>query len=116
MEFVLALEEPCLGHIHGDPNHPEQPNGHALTVSSQLLFLPSPSPPDAKALSEARAKAPASILNRLLALSASLGLENEVTPVQAWNRIRCRPQFGQLGVDRLQSLTRKLGEAVKCHG
>ncbi|GAB1313388.1 hypothetical protein MFIFM68171_03598 [Madurella fahalii] len=116
MEFVLALEEPCLGHIHGDPDNPEQPNGHALTVSSQLLFLPSPSPPDAKDLRDARAKAPAPILDRLLALSSSLTLEDEVTPVQAWNRIRSQPQFDQLRIDRLQSLTKELGEVVKCHG
>ncbi|KAK4031841.1 hypothetical protein C8A01DRAFT_21001, partial [Parachaetomium inaequale] len=118
MEFVLALEAPCLDHIHGDPDNQHQPSGHALTISAHLLFLSpqSPSPPDARTLNEACGRAPASILSRLLTLSTNLALEDEVTPVQAWNHIRCQPHFGGLEVDRLRSLTKKLGEAVKCHG
>ncbi|KAK4157561.1 hypothetical protein C8A00DRAFT_40135 [Chaetomidium leptoderma] len=119
MEFVLALEKPCLAHIHGDPENPQQANGHALTVTSHLLVLspqPLSSPPSPELLNEACAKAPASILDRLLTLSTNLAVEGEVTPAQAWNRIRCQPQFDRLKADGLRAFTRKLGTAAKCHG
>ena len=112
------LEEPCLNHIHGDPEKPEHPSGHALTISSQLLSIsPSSSPPSAsEALDDACKKAPVSILERLLALSTNLVIEGEVTPAQAWNRIQRHPQFDQLEADGLLALTKKLSDAVKCHG
>lgn len=136
MEFVLAyvspasceieeplrrhsrLEEPCLNHIHGDPEKPDHPNGHALTISSQVLSIsPSSSQsPASEALKEACANAPASILQRLLALATNLAIEGEVTPVQAWNRIRHQPQFDQFDADGLMVLTKKLSQTVKCHG
>ncbi|KAJ1323552.1 AP-1-like transcription factor [Microdochium nivale] len=39
MTFVLKIEEPCLGHIHGDPKRPDDPSGHAMTATSHLLCL-----------------------------------------------------------------------------
>lgn len=112
------LEEPCLSHIHGDSEKSDHPTGHALTVSSQLLSMsPLPSPSSApEAVEEACKKAPASILERLLALSTSLVIEGELTPVQAWKRIRNQPQFDRLDADGLLTLTKRLSEAVKCHG
>ncbi|KAK4032136.1 hypothetical protein C8A01DRAFT_20756, partial [Parachaetomium inaequale] len=118
MEFVLALEKPCLVHIHGDPSNTSQPAGHALTVSSHLLAItpPSyPSPPSPDVLHQACGTTPASILDRLLTLSANLAVnEGEVTPVKAWNRIL--PHFDMLGVDNLRAMTTKLAGAVTCHG
>ncbi|KAL1878105.1 hypothetical protein VTK73DRAFT_8066 [Phialemonium thermophilum] len=117
MEFVLALESPCLGHLRGDPDNPDQPGGHALTVSAHLLFqCPSSAPPDADILKDACGRTPRSILDKLLSLSTDLALEGEVTPVQAWARLRHHPLFGGLEVDRLRYLTDKLIKAIKCHG
>jgi hypothetical protein len=59
---------------------------------------------------------PAVVLESLLSLSSELASDREVTPVQAWNYIRCRPQFGGLEVGSLARLARKLRDAVKCHG
>ncbi|KAK0738147.1 hypothetical protein B0T18DRAFT_239833 [Schizothecium vesticola] len=126
MEFVLALEAPCLGHIRGDPDAPDQASGHVLTTSSYVLDLslsPSsssslPSSPDSNAASitETLGSAPRAILDRLITLSTALTLEDEVTPVQAWNRIHAHLQLGTLREDRLQPLVSKLAGAVKCHG
>ncbi|KAK3298934.1 uncharacterized protein B0H64DRAFT_85858 [Chaetomium fimeti] len=149
MEFVLALEAPCLPHLHGDPSNPSQPCGHALTVSSQLLAIspaaathpghghghghgphpqsswpdlssspPSPpSPPSPKTMHDACAKTPASILDRLLTLSAGLDVAaDEVTPVRAWHRVRGLPGFEGLGREGVRVLMGKLGAVVKCHG
>jgi hypothetical protein len=123
MEFVLKIEEPCLGHIHGDPNKPDEPNGHALTATSQLLCISSnetaaqtewrPSPPKAAPLYQ---NAPSAILQRLLALAPDLSSEGEMTPIQAWHNIRSRPQFGGLDQSRLLRLGESLRKAVKCHG
>jgi hypothetical protein len=55
-------------------------------------------------------------LERLLALSTNLAIDGEVTPAQAWNRIQRHPQFDRLEADGLLALTKKLGDAVKCHG
>ncbi|KAH6854550.1 hypothetical protein B0I37DRAFT_441540 [Chaetomium sp. MPI-CAGE-AT-0009] len=113
-----SLEAPCLPHLHGDPSNPSQPCGHALTVSSQLLAIshpaphhshahvpPSswpdlsspPSPPSPKTLHDACARTPASILDRLLTLSAGLDVAaDEVTPVRAWHRIQQTHQLQRL--------------------
>ncbi|KAI5459240.1 hypothetical protein BGZ63DRAFT_390550 [Mariannaea sp. PMI_226] len=114
MEFVLTLERPCLGHIHGDPSKPNEPSGHALTTSAVLLSTcPSQSPND---LTPSFQNAPAALLDRLLTLSPSLSPDGEMTPVQAWNYIRRQPLFGGLNTRDLWALTGELREAVKCHG
>ncbi|KAI9158085.1 Isoflavone reductase-like protein [Paramyrothecium foliicola] len=128
MEFVLTIEEPCLDHIHGDPDKPDEPNGHALTASAKLLCANScrparvpaqapihshPIPPSSNPLIQ---NPPAEILERLLSLAPDLSSENEITPVQAWNSIRRQPQFGGLDIERLRVLGENLRTAVKCHG
>jgi hypothetical protein len=130
MEFVLALERPCLGHVHGNLDKPDEPGGHALTATAHLLAIDSDpkhalchtSLPGSPARAQPTkgmvcSNVPAALLENLLGLSAALGKDDaEVTPVQAWNYIRCRPQFGGLGVLRLGRLAEKLRDAVKCHG
>ncbi|KAH6627943.1 hypothetical protein F5144DRAFT_631183 [Chaetomium tenue] len=144
----MDLEAPCLPHLHGDPTNPDQPCGHALTVSSQLLAISSPtqptsplpstthppppsplwpsppppplcppSPPSPKTLHDACARTPASILDRLLTLSAGLDVApDEVTPVRAWQRVRALPGFERLGGEGVRVLMARLGGVVKCHG
>ncbi|KAK0639639.1 hypothetical protein B0T16DRAFT_246751 [Cercophora newfieldiana] len=121
MEFVLALEAPCLGHIHNDPDNPDQPNGHALTTSSYVLaFSPLPPSPDpdsnAALLTESLDSAPRTILDRLVTLSTNFALEDEVTPVQAWSRIQGQLKLGAIGVEGIKALIGRLVAAVKCHG
>ncbi|KAB5554327.1 hypothetical protein GE09DRAFT_123944 [Coniochaeta sp. 2T2.1] len=118
VEFVLKLEEPCLGHIHGDPAKPQEPNGHALTATSQILQVCGPRPPQdfLTTLCPSYKDAPGAILARLLSLSPDCASEGELTPAQAWNEIRCRPDYKGIGPQLLETLANKLRDAVKCHG
>ncbi|KAH7125943.1 hypothetical protein EDB81DRAFT_810198 [Dactylonectria macrodidyma] len=114
MEFVLRIEEPCLGHVHGDPNQPQEPSGHALTVTSQLHYL-SPTPHYSTS-SPSFHDTPAAILERLLTLTPAVSSEGDVTPIQAWNSLRTRPRFSELDVECLTILAEGLRDAAKCHG
>ncbi|KAI0597469.1 hypothetical protein F4775DRAFT_560332 [Biscogniauxia sp. FL1348] len=117
MDFVLTLESPCLGHLHGDPDQPDEPNGHALTTSAQLQFS---SPSSHTKPHEPRAKSshhpPEAVLSRLLDLAPSLCSDGEVTPIQAWNYVRCHPRFGGAAVRSLRHLEERLRSTVTCHG
>ncbi|KAM0318091.1 hypothetical protein ACHAPQ_010810 [Fusarium lateritium] len=113
------IEEPCLGHFHGDPKKPDEPANHALTASAHLvaacdyLSPTSNSPPP---VSPAFGNIPKAMLDRLLALAPDLSDEGDLTPIQAWNSIRCRPNFGGFDIRSLGTLATKLKKAVKCHG
>ncbi|KAH6655284.1 hypothetical protein BKA67DRAFT_560158 [Truncatella angustata] len=117
MEFVLTIEEPCRDHIHGDLNKPDEPSGHAITATAQLhrtrnwsvaSGTSGPAPPDQTCS--------AVILDRMRALSPLLCSAGETTPIQAWDLIRCQPQFGGLALHDLRYLAKKLRDAVNCHG
>ncbi|TLD19085.1 hypothetical protein PspLS_09971 [Pyricularia sp. CBS 133598] len=142
MDFVLTIERPCLDHLHGDPTKPDEPDGHALTVSSYLITAstgsnnngngqgnafnfnaPSsssspPAPPQSQpACGMVCQDVPTAVMDNLLSLSGELvDSDHEVTPVQAWHYIRSRPQFGGLEVGVLGRFAGKLRDAVKCHG
>jgi hypothetical protein len=117
MEFVLAIEQPCLGHIHGNPDEPDEPCGHALTLSSQVLSAShqtsTGSPGQCEALCQ---KTPSAMLESLLELSTELCADHEITPAQAWRHIRSQPHFGGLELRALRALAEMLRDAVKCHG
>ncbi|KAI5926237.1 hypothetical protein F4810DRAFT_707849 [Camillea tinctor] len=117
MDFVLTLESPCLGHLHGDPDQPDEPNGHALTTSAQIEFS---TPLSYLRPHEPRDKpghqAPAAVLSRLLDLATNLCADGELTPIQAWNYVRCQPHFGGVEVRSLRNLEERLRKTVKCHG
>ncbi|KAK9233829.1 hypothetical protein V1525DRAFT_428848 [Lipomyces kononenkoae] len=110
-EFVLTLESPCLP--HHTPNNPNDPSGHALTASASLLFHA-----QVEEHSQLRNtwNTPIASLERLLQLSSTLALEDEVTPVQAWNYIRRHSTFNATDLELLGQLTTKLLRHVKCHG
>ncbi|KAI6781560.1 uncharacterized protein J7T54_005271 [Emericellopsis cladophorae] len=115
MRFVLKVEEPCLTHVHGDHTRPNEPSGHALTVTSQLLSLSSSPPPNRSSLLPVE-DAPASILNRLLILSPTFSGQEDVTPIQAWDELRQQPVFGSLDLMCVMTLAEKLRDAAKCYG
>ncbi|KAH7310676.1 hypothetical protein B0I35DRAFT_481974 [Stachybotrys elegans] len=122
MEFVLKIEEPCLGHIHGNPEKPDEPNGHALTATAHLLCVTNHEPPSASQPLAACTTPPSvmdtssAILQRLLTLAPDLTVAGELTPIQAWDYLRSRPQFGGLDMQRLRALGEALRDTVKCHG
>lgn len=95
MDFILALEHPCMSHAHmllppvtGDSCPPEN-HGHSLLASSNLLALA-----DSSMNLETRSgnwQVPTSAVERLLELSSRLDLfSGEITPVQGWHRLRSR--------------------------
>ncbi|KAF4812048.1 hypothetical protein CGCSCA5_v009446 [Colletotrichum siamense] len=117
MDFVLTIENPCLGHLHGDLGNPHKPTGHALTTSAQLFSITGMSAEISNHMGlPPYEKAPKELLNRLLDLSSSLCPEDEITPTQAWEYIRAQTNFGGLELYKFQALAGKLREAVKCHG
>ena len=85
--------------------------GHVLTASAPLLTH---GPPNLTSTSQWQV--PAVEIERLLELSAGLNLAGEVTPVQAWSRLRQRPEFVSLDRDRLETLKVALIQEVQCYG
>jgi hypothetical protein len=55
-------------------------------------------------------------LEKLLSLAANFELEDELTPVQAWQQIRSHPEFGAMEVRKLRDLVGELSRGVKCYG
>ena len=112
IDFVLSLEQPCLGHTRGEGGiSSEVPSGHALTAQAPLLTC---APPDLTPSSTWQI--PAIEIDRLLDLSSQLNLLGEVTPVQAWARLRSYPKFQMLKRDSLESLKQALMVEVHCYG
>lgn len=108
----LSLESPCLSHMESIAEDSSAPPGHVLTLSAPLLF-------SASAGSVAQKDSwsvPQEGLERLLSLSSSLPLADEVTPVQAWDYLQSHAAFQALGMDELRSLASKLVGEVECHG
>ncbi|KAK2755132.1 hypothetical protein FQN54_006661 [Arachnomyces sp. PD_36] len=110
VDFVLSLEHPCLGHTRPSPGT-EDPSGHALTCQAPLLAY---APPVIN--SSSKWEIPAVELDRLFELALALDLEGEVTPIQAWSRIRNHPDFHTLDSERLRLLSNALLEEVQCFG
>lgn len=110
----LSLEQPCLGHTRpADPNSLDgAPSGHALTAQAVLLTHA----PETLALNTSW-QIPAIEIERLLELSAGLNLIGELTPVQAWNRIKSYPGLLQFtdAAQRLEALKLKLKAEVRCY-
>jgi hypothetical protein len=119
-----SLESPCLSHITDAP--PDASMGHALMASATLLHhhhhhdsrSHSPSSHHQPHNQDPQAwQIPTSGIERLLQLSASIPIEDsELTPVQAWELLRTRPNFGSLEVERLSVLQETLVRSVKCYG
>jgi hypothetical protein len=112
IDFVLSLEQPCLGHTRGAGGiSSEVPSGHALTAQAPLLTS---APPTLTPTSSWQI--PAVEIDRLLDLSSQLNLLGEVTPVQAWARLRAHPGFEKLSRDNLEGLKQALMVEVHCYG
>lgn len=109
---IHRLEQPCLDHTRGESQHPtEEPTGHVLTASAPLLTH---APTDLT--SSSQWQVPAVEIERLLELSAGLNLDGEVTPVQAWSKLRQRPEFEKIDRDGLENLKIALIQEVQCYG
>ncbi|KAJ5999612.1 hypothetical protein N7481_000021 [Penicillium waksmanii] len=114
MEFVLALEQPCLPHLE---RQPDKSNGHALLASATLVHphkhLYTPSTLSKHASSP---QSPAFIFDKLLALSEELVLDDELSPTQAWCHIVQQSWANKLDSAILRELSASLFKLIKCHG
>lgn len=110
IDFVLALEHPCLHHTRNDLESGDS-YGHILTAQAPLLtHAPRPIQPTSSWT------IPAAEIERLLNLSSQLNLAGELTPVQAWSRIRSYPGFEKLNLDQLETLKEALLKEIQCYG
>ncbi|KAF1974469.1 hypothetical protein BU23DRAFT_461515 [Bimuria novae-zelandiae CBS 107.79] len=115
MDFILALEAPCLGHLPQDEQTSTlTSSGHALMASATLLHHHHISATDLGQVTTWTISE--SGVERLLELSKSIPLDGEVTPVQAWDHIRKHPQYEVLSYERLERLKSSLIQHVKCYG
>ncbi|ERF71458.1 hypothetical protein EPUS_06840 [Endocarpon pusillum Z07020] len=110
IDFVLALENPCLHHTSNDLQSAET-YGHILTTHAPLLTHRPRAPQPTSSWT-----IPAAEIERLLNLSSQLNLAGEITPVQAWSRIRSYPGFEKLNLDQLETLEKALLKEVQCYG
>lgn len=110
IDFVLALESPCLPHTQTEFRS-EEPSGHILTTQAPLLaHAPHPNQPASSWT------IPAAEIEQLLNLSTQLNLAGELTPVQAWSRVRSSPHFVKLSLKQLEVLKEALLQEVQCYG
>ena len=110
IDFVLALENPCLTHTKKDLESSGS-YGHILTAHAPLLTN------GPRSLDQASSwTVPAVEIERLLNLSSQLNLAGELTPVQAWSRIKAYPGFEKLNLDQLEILKQALLQEVQCYG
>ena len=112
IDFVLALEHPCMPHLPYPANPPtEDPANHLMMASTPLVARA----PDAPQLNQTWT-ASGAIIKELLNLSSSINLEGEITPVEAWHRLHQHPDFWRLDHKKIEGLKRELSRTVRCCG
>lgn len=82
---------------------------HPLTATTAAGSFPS-------SATGTRWSVPAIELEKLLDFSDKLSLDGEITPVEAWQRIRQHPNFEGMTRDRLEALKATLLPEVTCYG
>lgn len=97
--------------VHPNDQLATSASNHAYTASMTLVH-DAPRPPRPNATWNL----PRASIQTLLDLSANLELDDEITPVEAWNQLRNHPRFPWLDLQALERLKRELGAKVKCYG
>lgn len=119
VEFVLALEQPCLGHHYAHAIDAEG-SGHEMMLMSPIMSrspaLNASTEPRSGLPSGSKWMVPAVELEKLLEFSDRLSLDGEITPVEIWQRIRQHPNFGILTRHGLSALQTTLVPKVTCYG
>lgn len=89
------------------------PKFHVQMASAPLVSS-APRPPEPN--TKWNWTASSTIISQLLALSATINLAGEITPVEAWNRVRQHPDFWKFNRTQIAGLKNELSEKVKCYG
>lgn len=111
IDFVLALEHPCMPHIPYQDPLSTDPANHMMMASTPLMAR-SPDPPQFNSTWTASG----AIIKELLNLSSSINLEGEITPVEAWHRLHDHPDFWKLDREQIERLKHELSRSVRCCG
>lgn len=124
VDFVLALEQVCFSHrpfvVAGTHSDSEEGTGHTMMLLGPIMTRSPPLRKTTRAVPEypegTTWSVPAGELERLLQLSERLSLDGEITPVEAWQRIRHHPHFANLTADVLETLRAGLIPETQCYG
>ncbi|KAL8915770.1 MAG: hypothetical protein Q9172_006681 [Xanthocarpia lactea] len=87
----------------------DEPTNHALLMSTALTAQ-APGPPQPNASWSANG----SMIKELLNLASAINLQGEVTPVEAWHRLRQHPGFSRLDKWALEKIKGDLSASVRC--
>ncbi|KAI4155942.1 MAG: hypothetical protein LQ341_000109 [Variospora aurantia] len=113
IDFVLALEHPCMPHLPHPSDPPtDDPSHHALLLSTPLVSQA----PKTYNQTETTWTANGSMIEGLLNLSSAINLEGEITPVEAWHRLRQHPGFRRLDLWAVNKIKGDLSANVRCCG
>ncbi|KAL8925912.1 MAG: hypothetical protein Q9208_003225 [Pyrenodesmia sp. 3 TL-2023] len=113
VDFVLALEHPCMPHLPHPSDPPsEDPSNHALLFSAPLVSRA----PKTFKQPDASWQANGFMIKELLNLSSAINLEGEITPVEAWQRLRQHPGFGRLDNIAFDRIKAELSTSARCCG
>ncbi|EGX96471.1 hypothetical protein CCM_01128 [Cordyceps militaris CM01] len=132
IDFVLALEKPCMAHLPflmDRADGPEgEPCGHALMATcppAPFKDIPQSTPfasTDGTIIktedvpSQGTWQVTKADLSTLMNLSKRLDLDGEITPVMAWGMLMSHPQFAALSAVNIQRIAEDLGRKVRCYG
>lgn len=121
IDFVLALERPCLPHLrdsHLDhiveskegSLHSHNVSGHVYTASLSLW-----QPTDPSRTNSETYKVSATELSRLLQSSLNIPIDSdEITPIQIWHHLKSVSLPSDLHIDNLGRLAEELVKYVEC--
>ncbi|KAL8973410.1 MAG: hypothetical protein Q9197_002356 [Variospora fuerteventurae] len=113
IDFILALEHPCMPHLPHPSDPPtNDPSHHALLLSTPLVSRA----PKTYNQTETTWTANGSMIEGLLNLSSAINLEGEITPVEAWHRLRQHPGFRRLDLWAVNKIKGDLSANVRCCG
>lgn len=111
IDFVLALEHPCMSHIpYGNPDS-NDPANHMMLASTPLVAR-APREPNANQ----QWTTSGAIIKELLKLSSSINLDGEITPVEAWHLLHNHRDSWRLSQRQVEGLKQELSSAVRCCG
>ncbi|KAM4059385.1 bZIP transcription factor [Hirsutella rhossiliensis] len=132
IDFVLALEKPCMQHmpflLESAADADGGPCGHALMAScpsAPFANLTTDTPfgntythdqGDGARPGQGTWELSKAGLAALLDLSKKLDLDGEITPVMAWGMVLGNPRFAELRPEDLHKLAEDLGRKVRCYG
>ncbi|KAF4509761.1 hypothetical protein G6O67_003901 [Ophiocordyceps sinensis] len=132
IDFVLALEKPCMQHMpflmESAADADGDPCGHALMAScpsAPFANLTADTPfgnmhthekGDGARLGQGTWQLSKAGLVTLLELSRKLDLDGEITPVMAWGMVLGNPRFAELRPQDFKRLAEDLSRKVRCYG